>query len=207
MTAYQIFMNRLTPRQRRKFLDKQAMWAREKRKNMTPKQRESMLRKMRESNRMRYHSTDPEVKAKFLADRRVERLKLRRRALRNKKCQFTMRCKEPQFGESVFCFKHWAKKMVVYPLRESGCNITDSEIQNLWNLQNGRCAISGVKLTPGKNVSLDHIVPFSRGGKHSLKNLRFVHRRVNDFKGNLLDSEFKSLLRTCTKGLTKWAFT
>lgn len=44
--------------------------------------------------------------------------------------------------------------------------------------QRGRCALSGVKLTPS-NVSVDHIVPCSKGGGHELSNLRLVTNQVN----------------------------
>ncbi len=41
-----------------------------------------------------------------------------------------------------------------------------------------------------KELSVDHIVPLSRGGTHHLENLRLVHSKCNQIKGSLLDVEF-----------------
>ncbi len=41
-----------------------------------------------------------------------------------------------------------------------------------------------------EDLSVDHIVPLSRGGTHHLKNLRLLHSKCNQIKGNLLDEEF-----------------
>lgn len=42
------------------------------------------------------------------------------------------------------------------------------------------------------SVSLDHIVPLSRGGEHSTENVRYVHLGCNLSKNNRLDCEIKT---------------
>lgn len=52
-----------------------------------------------------------------------------------------------------------------------------------------RCELSGVKLSP-ETVTLDHMVPLSKGGKHAMNNLQVVHEVVNTMKGTMRTEEF-----------------
>jgi hypothetical protein len=45
------------------------------------------------------------------------------------------------------------------------------------------------------DVTLDHILPLSRGGKHALANLAVVCGRCNRLKGVLSGTEFEALLQ------------
>lgn len=63
----------------------------------------------------------------------------------------------------------------------------------LWENQNGICALCGFRLPPScdympqnhpMRLSLDHILPVSRGGQAILENIRLVHRRCNEERGN-----------------------
>lgn len=60
--------------------------------------------------------------------------------------------------------------------------------------QRGRCALSKVKLTPS-NVSVDHIVPCSKGGSHELSNLRLVTAQVNKALWDGSDEDFIEMCR------------
>ncbi len=51
------------------------------------------------------------------------------------------------------------------------------------------CDLCGHKIKK-KNLTVDHIIPLSRGGSHDIKNLRLVHSKCNEIKGNDLDHEF-----------------
>lgn len=64
------------------------------------------------------------------------------------------------------------------------------ELINLFDSQNGLCAITGFELILGDNASLDHILPLSKGGTHDISNLRFVHLWINFVKLDKLDEEF-----------------
>jgi 5-methylcytosine-specific restriction endonuclease McrA len=55
--------------------------------------------------------------------------------------------------------------------------------------QRGLCAVSGLRLTP-ENVSVDHIIPVSKGGTHDMSNLRLVVWSVNEAMGTREDAEF-----------------
>lgn len=44
---------------------------------------------------------------------------------------------------------------------------------------------------PGLGPSLDHVIPRSRGGRHTLDNLRVCHHRCNSFKRDRALSEVR----------------
>jgi 5-methylcytosine-specific restriction endonuclease McrA len=48
--------------------------------------------------------------------------------------------------------------------------------------QDGKCAICGLEL--GRDQSLDHIVPVSKGGKNVWSNFQLTHEKCNKSKGN-----------------------
>lgn len=63
----------------------------------------------------------------------------------------------------------------------------------------GYCAICGGKLYK-QNMSVDHIVPLSRGGTNTLTNLRATHEGCNYLKGNFMDDEMFQLIANITMG-------
>lgn len=52
------------------------------------------------------------------------------------------------------------------------------------------CALCGKPITKGSDLSQDHIVPVSRGGKTELANLQVTHKRCNNDRGNLSMEEW-----------------
>jgi len=70
--------------------------------------------------------------------------------------------------------------------------VTGRQILQLVEDQGHRCAISNRVLTP-ESASLDHKVPLSRGGLHSIENLWVVDQQVNAAKGTLTVDEFRAL--------------
>jgi 5-methylcytosine-specific restriction endonuclease McrA len=76
--------------------------------------------------------------------------------------------------------------------------VTAKMVMRLVEEQGYRCALSGRELTP-QAVSLDHIVPLSRGGAHDIANLWALDQHVNTAKGTLLLDEFITLCRDVAK--------
>lgn len=72
--------------------------------------------------------------------------------------------------------------------------VTGKQIMDLVEHQEFRCAISGRALTP-ETASVDHIVPLSRDGAHSLGNIWVVDHLVNKAKGTLTIDEFVAMCR------------
>lgn len=50
--------------------------------------------------------------------------------------------------------------------------------------QGNKCGICQEPIRSGEEADLDHIVPKSRGGKHTLSNLQATHKACNGAKGN-----------------------
>lgn len=58
--------------------------------------------------------------------------------------------------------------------------------------QKGRCRTCGIKLGIDY-FECDHKIPFSRGGKDTLKNFQLLCAPCNKAKGQLTDGEFRNL--------------
>ena len=52
------------------------------------------------------------------------------------------------------------------------------------------CALCGKPITRGGDLSQDHIIPVSRGGKTELSNLQCTHKKCNNERGNLSMEEW-----------------
>lgn len=48
---------------------------------------------------------------------------------------------------------------------------------------NAKCALCH-RHVPRAHASIDHIIPVSRGGRHSWENVQLAHRRCNHLKGD-----------------------
>lgn len=93
----------------------------------------------------------------------------------------------------IFCFTHWLKN--VGTSHGLGNKKGTATLLALWEEQSGLCAVTGEKLVPGLNASLDHIIPKSRGGSSDKKNLRWVLLRINQLKWDMTHEEFVDMCR------------
>lgn len=73
------------------------------------------------------------------------------------------------------------------------------QLRDLIESQEYRCALSGIKLSPD-TAEVDHKIPVSVGGDHSIENLQIVHADVNRMKAAMSNDEF---IRIC-KSVAKW---
>ena len=94
------------------------------------------------------------------------------------------------------CENCWFKNMAS---RVFGDASKWGKIRDKFKKQGGKCAYSGTKLMPGRNASLDHIVPKSRGGTNRLSNLQWVDRGVNTMKSNMSHEKFLRLVKKIYK--------
>lgn len=72
------------------------------------------------------------------------------------------------------------------------------EVFSLLEWQEYRCALTGRKLTP-VTASLDHILPVSRNGPHTIDNAQIVLKEVNRAKGTLTNEEFIAICRAVVR--------
>ncbi len=72
-----------------------------------------------------------------------------------------------------------AKAFKKVPVKTQKCNM-----RNLRRLHNDTCAITGRKLKPSE-MSREHVVPQSLGGKNGWENEVLAHRDINSKRGNL----------------------
>ena len=68
-------------------------------------------------------------------------------------------------------------------------NATREELRQLIERQGYKCSLTGVELDP-RTAELDHVVPVSDGGDHSITNLQVLHKAVNRMKGAMSNDEF-----------------
>lgn len=59
----------------------------------------------------------------------------------------------------------------------------------IYDKSNGRCELCGQRLSL-ENMTLDHIIPISMGGKDDMNNLQASCFACNQFKGNILPDDF-----------------
>ncbi len=72
--------------------------------------------------------------------------------------------------------------------------LTAQQLEDLWVQQNGCCALTGRPLTT-TDAQIDHKIPRARGGLDTYENARWVLRKPNEVKRDLLDEELVELCR------------
>ncbi len=80
-------------------------------------------------------------------------------------------------------------------LARSKIRFSTQEVINLFNLQNGRCYLSGniIDLNDPQSYSFDHKIPKSKGGDNSFSNLGITSLIVNQVKSTLTPKELINL--------------
>ena len=66
---------------------------------------------------------------------------------------------------------------------------SDEERKIIYNKSGGRCELCGLRITQ-ENMTLDHIIPLSMGGKDDIENLQAACFTCNQFKRNILPEDF-----------------
>lgn len=97
-------------------------------------------------------------------------------------------CSEQRIKGSSYCLFHSVK----LNCRQS--NIPESLIPELilkLQEQNYSCFYTGRLLIPGNNLTIDHVIPVSKGGDNSLDNLVWCDTAVNRLKSCTSVEDFK----------------
>lgn len=99
-----------------------------------------------------------------------------------------LKCGLPKLSNSNYCLFHYVYS-IIHTQKSHGrfTHLKTKEqkqayaavlIQKL-ETQKYKCAITGVDLIPGFNLSLDHIIDISKGGTCGLENLQWVSKTAN----------------------------
>jgi len=124
--------------------------------------------------------------------------KFSKRRLENGLCA---KCSNPKLENSDSCLRCW---MISIAYRRIKTGRLAYIIEELWEEQNGICALTGETLIPGVNASLDHIIPVSQGGTDEKENLRWTLKTVNLFRCVESDQDFFALcLKVIQHNLSK----
>lgn len=118
-------------------------------------------------------------------------------------CGHGVSCSEPPIGDQRDCLFHWCNG--VRHVQKDRVSCTTEELVSLWKKQDGKCAVLGTPIIPGRNAELDHIVPIGKGGGGGIENLRYVHGWFNRMKWRSTDEELKSLLIEHGEQLIRWS--
>lgn len=66
--------------------------------------------------------------------------------------------------------------------------------EDLWRKHKKKCTLCG-RFMKLKDVTVDHIIPKSKGGANDILNYQPAHRLCNLIKGNTMPKEFKGILK------------
>jgi hypothetical protein len=70
------------------------------------------------------------------------------------------------------------------PVRRQKSKTWRSKAKHVLNIkQNNKCALCGKRM--GEDMTIDHIIPVSKGGSNKRENLQLVHIECNKEKGSL----------------------
>jgi hypothetical protein len=111
--------------------------------------------------------------------------------LRKLSTQTCLECSSPAYAPAKRCPKH----IIGNSIRKY--NIPLEQWDLYWQKlqeQKFECYYTGILLVPEKNLSLDHLLPRSKGGSNEIDNCVWCDRNINAFKNDLTDEEF---IRRC----------
>lgn len=92
----------------------------------------------------------------------------------------------------LVCERHMPLSRLERPGRHRA--ICTRDLLDLLDAQDYRCALSGRVLEPA-NAAMDHVLPVSRGGRHSIENIQLLEKAVNRAKGTMTNDEFLAMCR------------
>lgn len=124
--------------------------------------------------------------------KKEERRKISKDRHREERRRYKVRYKR------IHYFKHISK---VHNKRSGGYVLKPMELWGLLKRQRMLCGLTGRRLNRD-NISLDHIVPLSKGGSNEPSNLRFVHIDANTFKMDMDDSDLLELAKDIVRTLS-----
>ena len=128
---------------------------------------------------------------KHILDRRQKEAEKRKNSVSKNLCYYCH--KLPQLSNHKSCETCYLKHV---SMRHFGTAECWNNLKDIFDNQQGKCALSGLPLTLGLNADLDHITPKLQGGCDELGNVQWVLNIVNNFKSGMLESDFFNLIKS-----------
>lgn len=107
-----------------------------------------------------------------------------------KKLKVCTKCGKVTGNDTSFCRQCYFNDLAY---KHTGDKNNGPKLLEMLEKQENKCAFTDKKLVYGKNLSVDHKIPTSRGGKKSLDNVHFVDKDLNRTKNDLTCEEFINL--------------
>lgn len=87
---------------------------------------------------------------------------------------------------------HRMQNRLAQQRRKENTNVTEEQIHEMWEELQGRCAYCGVSIfiDGNRDVTIEHIVPITRGGTDNPENLTLICHLCNCSKNNRLYEEW-----------------
>ncbi len=126
--------------------------------------------------------------------RRKENARAKQKVLNYIKNKLCITCAKPAeiLNKYCLCRVCWFKRIASSRTKNIGnWEVIKNKLEN----QNYICFYSGRKLIIGKNASLDHIIPKTRGGSDDINNLHWIDITVNKMKNNMNEKEFYQIIK------------
>ena len=116
----------------------------------------------------------------------------------NKSKGLCSKCTNKSLNNNCLCEKHWYKKVLLSNL---GSTKHWQFLKNLAIKQNCKCIYTDELLVPGKNMSLDHIIPVKQKPelKYDINNVQWITKQMNQIKNELSHEQFIELCNNISK--------
>lgn len=100
-----------------------------------------------------------------------------------------MRKKLKSPGKCKGYYPYDTEDIIGFNVKKKRKTYSKEERKIIYNKSGGCCELCGQRLSL-ENMTLDHIVPLSMGGKDDMENLQAVCYACNQFKSNILPDDF-----------------
>jgi 5-methylcytosine-specific restriction endonuclease McrA len=165
----------------------------EKKENDTELRRTEKEKRNQEYLKRKYKKRSEKILLKRNGCSTRDEYKTKKEKRREERRRYKVRYKR------VHYFKYISK---VHNKRSGGYVLKPMELWGLLKRQRMLCALTG-RMLNRDNISLDHIVPLSKGGSNEPNNLRFVHIDSNTFKMDMDDSDLLELAKDIVATLSR----
>jgi len=150
--------------------------------------REANLEQYKKKQRERYQNNKVEIRQKFrevyypkYGDKQRE---WQRTYIKENRDRIALRNSNYRRNNRERCREYCRR----YDARKVNATIGKVSYEEVVKKANGICYLCGWIVLP-EEMSIDHVIPLSRGGAHSQDNLEMTHKNCNSSKGSKLVSE------------------